>query len=68
MKTLRGVRFLHNAAGDRTAVLIDLRRHRALWQDFVDVAIAKERATEPTESLATVRARLQRTGRVKRSA
>ena len=62
------MKFVHNAAGDQTAVLIDLRRHRALWEDFVDVAIAKERATDPTESLATVRARLQRAGRVKRSA
>ncbi|MBA4073198.1 MAG: hypothetical protein C0497_15460 [Gemmatimonas sp.] len=68
MKTLRGVKYLHNAAGDRTAVVIDLRRHRGLWEDFVDVALAKERAVEPTESLAAVRARLRRTGRLKRSA
>jgi hypothetical protein len=68
MKTIRGVKYLRDAAGRRTAVVIDLRRHRRLWEDFADVALAKERAREPKESLAAVRARLVRAGRLKRSA
>lgn len=68
MKTLRGVKYLRDAAGRRTAVVIDLRRHSSLWEDFADVALAKQRAREPKESLATVRARLARAGRLKRSA
>ena len=68
VNTLRGVKFLRDSAGRRTAVVIDLRRHRALWEDFADVALAKQRAHEPKESLAAVRTRLVRAGRLKRSA
>jgi hypothetical protein len=68
MKTLRGVKYLRDAAGRRTAVVIDLRHNRALWEDFVDVATARSRAREPRESLAAVRTRLVRAGRLKRSA
>ncbi|MBK8250745.1 MAG: hypothetical protein IPK85_25630 [Gemmatimonadetes bacterium] len=66
MKALRGVKYLRDAKGQRTAVLIDLRRNRALWEEFADVAIARSRADEPKESLAAVRARLTRSGRLKR--
>lgn len=68
MKTLRGVKYLRDAAGRHTAVVIDLRRNRALWEDFLDVATARSRANEPRESLASVRTRLVRAGRLKRSA
>jgi hypothetical protein len=68
MKTIRGVKYLRDSAGRRTAVVIDLRRNRSLWEDFADVAIAKDRAREPKESLAAVRAKLVRAGRLKRSA
>lgn len=67
MKTLRGVKYLRDAKGRRTAVVIDLRRNRALWEDFADVATARARASEPKESLAAVRVRLIRAGRLKRS-
>jgi hypothetical protein len=68
MKNLRGVKYLRDAKGRETAVVIDLRRNRALWEDFVDVATARKRVHEPRESLATVRRRLVRAGRLKRSA
>lgn len=68
MSPLRGVKFLRDKTGEKTAVVIDLRRNRVLWEDFVDVAIAKSRAGEPRERLHSVRTRLQRAGRLKRSA
>ncbi len=61
MSPIRGVTFLRDKAGEKTAVVIDLRRNRVLWEDFVDVAVSKSRAGEPRE-------RLQRAGRLKRSA
>ena len=67
MKTLLGVKYLRDAKGRQTAVVIDLRRNRALWEDFADVAIARGRSGEPKESLTAVRARLTRAGRLKRS-
>ena len=68
MKTPRGVKYLRDSSGKRTAVVIDLRRNRALWEDFLDVATARARGAEPKESLAAVRTRLVRAGRLKRSA
>lgn len=35
---MRGVRYLYNAKGKRTAVLIDLQRNSALWEELLDVA------------------------------
>ncbi len=66
-KWLRGVKYLYNARGKRTAVLIDLERNAALWEDLLDVALARTRVAEPTESWATVRRRLERAGRLARA-
>ncbi len=49
-----------DSAGTKTAVVIDLATHADLWEDFYDRAIAAERADEPRESLASVKARLAR--------
>jgi hypothetical protein len=62
---MRGVRYLYNAKGKRTAVLIDLQRNSALWEELLDVAVARTRATEPTERWSTVRGRLERAARLK---
>lgn len=62
---MRGVKYLYNAQGERTAVLIDLERNRALWEDLFDVALARTRATEPSERWTTIRRRLERRGRLK---
>ena len=66
--SLRGVKYLLDARGRRTAVQIDLRKNAALWEDILDVAVARQRASEPTESLDAVRRRLQKAGKLKRSA
>jgi hypothetical protein len=66
--SLRGVKYLLDAKGRRTAVQIDLRKNAALWEDILDVAVARQRASEPTESLDAVRRRLQKAGKLKRSA
>ena len=55
---MRGVQYLVDGDGERTAVLIDLKKNAQLWEDFYDVAVAKSRATEPRESLKSVRRRL----------
>jgi hypothetical protein len=66
--SLRGVKYLVDAKGRRTAVQIDLRSNSALWEDILDVAVARERAAEPTDSLDAVRRRLQKAGKLQRSA
>jgi hypothetical protein len=55
---MKGIQYLTNEQGDRTAVVIDLKKYRDLWEDFQDAIIAKMREKEPRESLIEVKERL----------
>jgi hypothetical protein len=55
-----GVEFLVNQRGQRRAVLIDLKKHAALWEDLYDAYLVQRRRREPRESLAQVKRLLQR--------
>ena len=55
---MKGIQFLVNDEGEKTAVLIDLKKYSELWEDFYDSALARERENEPRESLETVKKRL----------
>jgi hypothetical protein len=55
-----GVEFLVNNRGQRRAVLIDLKKHGALWEDLYDAYLVNTRRREPRESLAQVKRLLQR--------
>ena len=37
---MTGIQFLTNEAGHKTAVLIDLKRNRVLWEDFYHTLLA----------------------------
>ena len=63
---MKGVQFLVDDQREKTAVVIDLRKHRGLWEDFYDRAVAKERQAEPRESLASVKQRLASRGKLRR--
>ncbi len=54
-RQIEGVDVVVDPAGERKAVLIDLRRHRELWEDFYDALLVQERADEPRESLDQVK-------------
>jgi hypothetical protein len=51
--------------GRKTSVLIDLKRHGQLWEDFYDSVIARNRVREPRESLDAVKDRLRRLGKLR---
>ena len=40
---MQGVKYLYNAKGKRTAVLIDLERSAAVGEELLDVAVARIR-------------------------
>jgi hypothetical protein len=65
---VRGVRFLVDGTGRKTAVQIDLKTRARLWEDFYDRALAEQRAAEPREPLEAVKQRMagrwRRRGRV----
>ena len=54
-----GVEFVVNDRGERRAVLIDLKKHGALWEDLYDAYLVHARRREPRESLAQVKCLLQ---------
>lgn len=54
---MRGVKFLTDDHGKKTAVLIDLKKHAQLWEDFQDIALAQSRVKEPRESLKSLKRR-----------
>ena len=51
--------------GQKTAVVIDLKKHAAVSGGFSDVLLARRRAHEPRESLAAVKRRLIRSGKLR---
>ncbi len=59
-RKIRGVEFVVTEEGEKKAVLIDLKRHRDLWEDFYDTLLAKEREAEPRESLQDVKKKILR--------
>jgi hypothetical protein len=52
---LKGVDYVVDERGEKKAVIIDLRRHRGLWEDFHDTLVAKNREDEPRETLDDVK-------------
>lgn len=56
---MRGVQFLSDEGGKKTAVLIDLRRHRQIWEDIYDAMVAESRKHEPRVPWEDVKRRLR---------
>jgi hypothetical protein len=52
---IKGIQFVLNDKGDHTAVIINLKKHGDLWEDFYDSLTAKQRKDEPRETLDTVK-------------
>ena len=57
---MTGIQYVVDPRGKKTAVIIDLRKHQQLWEDVYDWYVARTRASEPRESLHSVKKRLQR--------
>ena len=61
---MEGVQFIVDSEGNKTGVLIDLRKHGPLWENVYDNWLAEKRKHEPRETLQSVRARLKRQGKL----
>ncbi|MFL6199057.1 MAG: hypothetical protein ACJ76J_07770, partial [Thermoanaerobaculia bacterium] len=57
---MKGVSYLVDQAGNKTAVILDLKKHRRLWEDIYDRLLIESRRAEPRVSLEQVRKRLSR--------
>ena len=45
-QTMTGIQFVTDEKGRRVAVQIDLKKHRAVWEDFWDGLVAESRRKE----------------------
>ena len=61
---MEGIQFVTNEKGQKVAVQINLKKFGELWDDFYDNLIAKQRAKEPRESLASVKELLKKQGKL----
>jgi len=58
MPTLKGVQYLVDDSGERTAVVISLKQWGEIWEDFYDVLVSESRKDEPTVAWETLKAEL----------
>ena len=59
-----GIQFLTDEKGRKTAAVIDLKVHKALWEDIHDVLVSKARRHEKGVSLDKVKAGLIASGKL----
>ena len=57
---MTGISYMVDDGGNKTAVVLDLRKHRRVWEDVYDRLLIESRRKEPRESLEQVRRRLAR--------
>jgi len=55
VKVVKGIKFVIDDAGQKKAVLIDIKKYKEIWEDFYDALLVKERESEPRESLKEVK-------------
>ena len=57
---MTGINFVINDNGKKSAVVIDLKKHGRLWEDFYDALKVKQRKNEPRETLQMVKTRFNK--------
>jgi hypothetical protein len=62
---MKGINFVTNDQNQPVAVMIDLKKYGALWEDFYDAILVEQRKNEPTISLAKLKNKLKAKGKLK---
>jgi hypothetical protein len=62
---MTGIQFITDEKGRKTAAIIDLKRHRALWEDIEDVLVSRSRQHEKRIPLEKVKADLIKSGKLR---
>lgn len=60
-----GIQYVTDEKGRKLAVLIDLKKHRELWEDIEDVLVSRSRRGEKRIPLEKVKAGLIRSGKLR---
>ncbi|KJR43799.1 hypothetical protein MCHI_000305 [Candidatus Magnetoovum chiemensis] len=61
---MKGIQYIMDDNGERTSVVIDLKKYGKIWEDFYDNLTASERQDEPREAFETVKKRLIQNGKL----
>ena len=62
---MTGIPFITDEKGRKTAAVIDLKKHLALWEDFEDVLISRSRRHEKRIPWEKVKADLIKNGKLR---
>ncbi len=62
---MTGIQFVTDNAGRKTGVLIDLKKHGAVWEDFWDGLISESRRKEKGIPFEKVKSDLVKRGRLR---
>ena len=62
---MTGIQFLTDEKGRKTAAVIDLKKHKALWEDIQDVLVSQSRLHEKGIPLENVKASLIKRGKLR---
>ncbi len=61
---MTGIQFITDEKGRKTAAVINLNKHRALWEDIEDVLVSRSRQHEKRVPLDKVKADLIKSGKL----
>lgn len=62
---MTGIRFITDEEGRKTAAILDLKKHRELWEDIEDVLVSRSRRREKRIPLEEVKAELIKNGKLR---
>ena len=62
---MTGIQFITDESGRKTAAVIDLKTHEALWEDIEDVLVSRSRRHERGVPLEKVKAELIARGKLR---
>jgi len=62
---MTGIQFITDSRGRRTAAVIDLKKHSALWEDIEDVLVSRSRRREKRVPIGKVKAELIANGKLR---
>ena len=60
-----GIQFITDEKGQKTAAVIDLKTHKALWEDIADVLVSKARRGDRGVPLAKAKSALIASGKLR---
>lgn len=64
-RAMSGIQFVTDEKGRKVGVLIDLKKHGAIWEDFWDGLVSESRRKEKGIPLEKIKADLVKRGRLR---